>query len=55
MKLGQERPIATLADAIAAAEFALNHTPEGCPSLVMPYALRLLIEAAAQENTRAPE
>ncbi|GEM_PF-1142180 len=48
MKLDQERPIATLADAIAAAEFALNHTPEGCPSLVMPYALQLLLAAARE-------
>lgn len=55
MTAAQDQPIATLGDAIAAAEFALNHTPEGCPSLVMPYTLRLLIEAAAQENARAPE
>jgi hypothetical protein len=43
----QPKPITTLADAIEAGEHALRRAPEGCPALVTPHVMRMLLDAAA--------
>jgi len=51
MTATEPKPIATLGDAIVTAEYALQHTPAGCPAVVTPHVLRLLIEAAKAKET----
>lgn len=41
------KPITTLADAIEAGEHALRRAPAGCPALVTPHVMRMLLDAAA--------
>ena len=41
------QPITTLADAIEAGEHALRRAPAGCPALVTPHVMRMLLDAAA--------
>lgn len=45
-------PIRTLADAIAAGELALRHTPPGAVATILPRALGLLLEAARAAGER---
>lgn len=50
MPMAESKPITTLADAIAATEYALSRAGEGCPVLVTPHALRLVLDAARREQ-----
>lgn len=46
------KPISTLGDAIAAAEYAMARTGDSCPVIVTPHALRLVLDAAKREAAR---
>lgn len=52
MPMAESKPITTLADAIAATEHALTRATDGCPALVTPHALSLVLDAAKREAAR---